>query len=125
MVLEPEPIGQLSKLETQLMVVAIDHGISIDDPPAEVLGECQDLDKTFELPREDFREQNVFSIDPEMARDLDDALHIRHISKDVVEVFCQQSHAWYIRTMCAVGRGSHSRCFDCSVCWQQSGQVCR
>uniref|UniRef100_A0A915HL83 Ribonuclease II/R domain-containing protein n=1 Tax=Romanomermis culicivorax TaxID=13658 RepID=A0A915HL83_ROMCU len=41
--------------------------------------------KEFEY-REDFRKELLFTIDPKTARDLDDALHVKQLEKDIFEV---------------------------------------
>eukprot|EP00656_Telonema_subtile_P056005 TRINITY_DN8851_c0_g1_i1.p1 TRINITY_DN8851_c0_g1~~TRINITY_DN8851_c0_g1_i1.p1 ORF type:complete len:768 (+),score=128.12 TRINITY_DN8851_c0_g1_i1:115-2418(+) len=78
-------VGRLTDFETHLEVVAIENGVHAEEPSEEVLAECASS-QAAEGPREDFRDELVLSIDPEGARDLDDALHVKEVSPGVLQI---------------------------------------
>lgn len=58
------------------------HGLPMDFPP-EVLAEAEKISLTIPpeeiAKREDWRDRDVFTIDPKTARDFDDAIHVRRL----------------------------------------------
>lgn len=84
-------IGQAGEVEAETTAMLIEHGIDSSDFPSEVL---QDLpqerpwrisDEELSL-RRDLRPECIFTIDPTTARDLDDALHCKHLGDGIYEV---------------------------------------
>nr|XP_027197595.1 DIS3-like exonuclease 2 isoform X2 [Dermatophagoides pteronyssinus] len=95
------PLGKIIKnfgemgdvdVETEIMLISL--SINKDDFPEEALAEYQDKfpDKDWLIPegeinqRKDLRKECIFTIDPETARDLDDAISYRQLSDDRFEI---------------------------------------
>ncbi|XP_045119131.1 DIS3-like exonuclease 2 isoform X2 [Portunus trituberculatus] len=71
-------VGNVGDIKAETEALLLEHGVETDDFPAEALKDLPILPWTIpeeELAiRTDLREQCIFTIDPETARDLDDAL---------------------------------------------------
>ncbi|OTF80900.1 ribonuclease-like protein [Euroglyphus maynei] len=95
------PLGKIIKnfgkigdvdVETEIMLISL--SINKDDFPNEALAEYQEIfpDKDWCIPeaeinqRKDLRKDCIFTIDPETARDLDDAISFRQLSDDRFEI---------------------------------------
>lgn len=82
-------IGRASDPMIQTISLAMSLGVDVDFP-AEVEEEASgielDISPSEEKLRQDFRERIVFTIDPDDARDFDDALHIHALGNSRFEV---------------------------------------
>jgi ribonuclease R len=82
-------LGPAGDEAVQTLAVAVDQGVVIDFPDA---AEMEAAEFPGVIPqseferRTDLRERNIFTIDPEDARDFDDALHLRTLSDGVLEL---------------------------------------
>ncbi|KAM3176856.1 hypothetical protein ACTXT7_005664 [Hymenolepis weldensis] len=85
-------IGNSHEIEPATQEILISHGIYEDDFTEEMLKDLPTSEEHFKIPnyeylrRRDFRSHCVLSIDPSTAKDLDDALHVKMVTKDVFEV---------------------------------------
>ena len=85
-----EEIGESNSLESMVLALLSEWGFDYSDIKKrdDILSEHvnqKDINLD-EEKRDDFSSERVFSIDPETAKDLDDALHIRRVDKDTFEV---------------------------------------
>ncbi|MCO6494971.1 MAG: ribonuclease R [Bacteroidetes bacterium] len=82
-------LGNPGENETEMNAIVAEFGF-IADFPAETLQEADTLPETIDEAeikrRVDFRKITTFTIDPETAKDFDDAISIRTIAKDLYEV---------------------------------------
>ena len=85
-------IGKSGEHETEIAAAVYDSGF-VYDFPAEVEQEAEHLAKSFASTveeeaknRRDFREITTFTIDPEDAKDFDDALSIRTLGEGLYEI---------------------------------------
>ncbi|MGB9591743.1 MAG: RNB domain-containing ribonuclease, partial [Candidatus Kryptoniota bacterium] len=84
-----ETLGNAGKPDVELRSIAAEYGLEIDFP-RQVVEEAEAV--TDEIPEEeirrrlDFRNDNVFTIDPEDAKDFDDAVSIRKLGDDEYEL---------------------------------------
>jgi VacB/RNase II family 3'-5' exoribonuclease len=87
-----EIIGKAGEHETEMIAILLDKGIS-SKFPAEVEKETTDIQKKREsilakalLEREDYRNVPTFTIDPDDAKDFDDALSYRTLAGGDIEI---------------------------------------
>jgi ribonuclease R len=82
-------IGKADDPGVNTLALAMSMGVDVDFEP-EVLEEANaisgDIPKSEVKKREDFRHRTVFTIDPEDAKDFDDALHIEPLGDDRFEI---------------------------------------
>ncbi len=80
-------IGKKGENDTEINSIVLEKGLSIDFP-GKVEKEAKDLKKkiTDTKNRKDFSNAVTFTIDPEDAKDFDDALSVRKIEDDLYEV---------------------------------------
>jgi DIS3-like exonuclease 2 len=84
-------VGEAGEIEPETESFLVENDIEFGDFPPEAL-ECLPRQTPWTIPQEevgrrrDFRKECVFTIDPETARDLDDALHVKEMENDVYEV---------------------------------------
>ncbi|KAH8851850.1 DIS3-like exonuclease 2 [Schistosoma japonicum] len=87
-----ENLGNLDELERATKSILIDYGIKDDQFTQEDLQGLPINPNDFKIPeteykrRRDFRSQCVITIDPENAKDFDDALHITRLDNGLYEV---------------------------------------
>ena len=82
-------LGKVGSSDLEMKAILINNGFPLDFPQ-EVLAESEDLPDHIPLMeinrRNDFREVTTFTIDPEDAKDFDDALSVRFLEDDAYEV---------------------------------------
>lgn len=79
-------LGHMTDPEVDESIVLAETQIEVDFPE-QAIAYCKTIEEDFELgDREDFREQTVFTVDGESARDFDDALHFRPLENGQIEV---------------------------------------
>jgi len=108
-----EYLGQGHTPETELKAVIHNFGLR-DEFPEEVLAEARKIRKRIPSQtlrkRRDFREENVFTIDGADAKDFDDAIHIRRLSKNRWQVGVHIADvAHYVREGSAIDREAYAR----------------
>lgn len=108
-----EIIGNAGKPDVELKSIAAEYRLRIDFPQ-QVLEEAEAISDTISEEeikgRLDLRNDNVFTIDPEDARDFDDAVSIRKITDDEYELgvhIADVSH--YVRPGSALDREAYLR----------------
>ncbi len=107
-------IGQKGDNEAELCSIVLEKGLSIEFPEA-IKKEAQKASKrSFSLSgRRDFRGIPTFTIDPEDAKDYDDALSVREIEKNLYEVgvhIADVSH--YVKEKSALDKEARKRAFS-------------
>ncbi len=87
-----EVLGKAGVHETEMRAIVRDKGFSLDIPD-EVEKEARRIEKEYPLrfkeeerTRRDFRGIPTFTIDPDDAKDFDDALSFKEISRDLFEI---------------------------------------
>ncbi|ESO12803.1 hypothetical protein HELRODRAFT_63728, partial [Helobdella robusta] len=84
-------VGNYGEIEPETQAILFENNIDFSDFSEEVLS-CLPADLPWKIPEEelknrrDFRRSCVFTIDPESARDLDDALSCEHLGNGLYEV---------------------------------------
>lgn len=86
--------GKMGDIDVETEIMLISFSINKDDFPDQALAEYQEIfpDKDWHIPeteieqRRDLRKECIFTIDPETARDLDDAISYRQLSDDRFEI---------------------------------------
>ncbi|CAH8461612.1 unnamed protein product [Heterobilharzia americana] len=87
-----ENLGNLDELERETRGILVEYGIKEDEFTSEHVKGLPASADDFKIPeieyekRKDFRSHCVVTIDPENAKDFDDALHIRKLNNDLYEV---------------------------------------
>ncbi|KAM7532496.1 hypothetical protein Aperf_G00000132509 [Anoplocephala perfoliata] len=109
-------IGDPGEIEPATQEILVSHGIYEDEFTEEMLKDLPATEEDFEIPnyeylrRRDYRSHCVISIDPSTAKDLDDALHIKMITKDVYEVAVHIADvSFFVRPMTALDREAANR----------------
>jgi len=114
------PQGQITKVlgssddpAVQTLSVAIGSGVSVLFPK-DVTTEAGQIDPVIQeaviQSREDLRDMTIFTIDPEDARDFDDAIHVRQLDGGLVELgvhIADVSH--FVRPGGAIDREARER----------------
>lgn len=110
-----EVIGTAGAHETEMRAAVLARGMSIEFPK-EVEYEAEALNRTRGMSaeeiarRRDFRAVTTFTIDPDDAKDFDDALSVRKISEDTYEIgvhIADVTH--YVRPNTALDREARTR----------------
>ncbi len=108
-----EVLGDKNTKGLDILGLAIGKGIRISFPDV-VEKELAKLPKIIRAEdfssREDFRDENVFTIDPFDAKDFDDAIHIKELGDGIVEVgihIADVSH--YVKSKTALDDEAYSR----------------
>jgi ribonuclease R len=82
-------LGAISTNEFEMKSILVNNGFPLEFPP-EVLEETEDLPDHIPVMeinrREDLREVTTFTIDPEDAKDFDDAISFRKLEDDAFEI---------------------------------------
>ncbi|MGC8595829.1 MAG: ribonuclease R [Candidatus Kryptoniota bacterium] len=108
-----ETLGNAGKPDVELRSIAAEYGLEIDFP-RQVVEEAEAV--TDEIPEEeirrrlDFRNDNVFTIDPEDAKDFDDAVSIRKLGDDEYELGVHIADvSYYVRPGSALDKEAYRR----------------
>lgn len=108
-----EILGSVGVNDVEMKTILVENGFPLKFPAA-VMEEVSELDTTISKAeianRRDFRNQLTFTIDPEDARDFDDALSIRLLDNGHVEVgvhIADVSH--YVRPGSAIDKEAYRR----------------
>lgn len=86
-----EVLGKAGEHETEIKSVIYKHGFEVDFP-SDVEDEAKEIEKQKKITKEDkdsrkdFRDIPTFTIDPESAKDFDDALSVRELEDGKTEV---------------------------------------
>ncbi len=108
-----EVLGSSDDPAVQTLAVAIGSGVNVLFPE-EVTREAgqieNDIPENVRKSREDLREMTIFTIDPEDARDFDDAIHVRQLDEGHLELgvhIADVSH--FVRSGAAIDREALER----------------
>lgn len=87
-----ELVGDIGQADAEIKSMLLGLGISEDEFPPEALEEYTDFDSNWKIPeeelnkRKDLRQECIFTIDPETAKDLDDAVSFKILPNNQYEV---------------------------------------
>jgi ribonuclease R len=111
-----EDIGEAGVHETEMRALALAQGFRPDFPPG-VVKEAQELERTGRTlliegvaGRKDFRDVPTFTIDPVDAKDFDDALSVRFLDADRIEVGIHIADvSYFVRPNTAIDKEARHR----------------
>ena len=92
--LKHNPIGRIieildysNKVDLQGRLILLEHGFE-DEFPENVINESNSIVFNSDnlKNRKDLREENIFTIDPESAKDFDDAVSVKQLDNDILEI---------------------------------------